>query len=161
MKPRQSLPEEWLVTDERMGQALLPAVRRLPRGSGVLFRHHSLPPGDRARLLRRMQRIATARALTLIDEASGKAARVHGMRELRQARLRGARLMLVSPLFATRSHPGWRPLPRMRAAALARLAGGPVLALGGMGASRFARVKALGFHGWAGIDVWLKKRSRT
>ena len=161
MKRFQSLPEQWLVTDERMGKSLLPAVRRLPPGSGVLFRHHNLPPGDRARLLRRLRRIAAARGLTLLDEASREAARVHDVREIRQARLRGERLLLVSPLFATRSHPDRRPLPRMRAAALARLAGGPLLALGGMDAARFARVKALGFHGWAGIDAWLKKGSRT
>ena len=161
MKPRQSLPEQWLVTDERMGEGVLAAAARLPRGSGILLRHHSLSLGERERLLRRLRRIAAARNLMIIDEASGEAARTHNMREVRQARLGGARLLLVSPLFATRSHPEWRPLPRMRAAALMRLAEGPVLALGGMDARRFERVKALGFHGWAGIDAWEKRKSRT
>ena len=161
MRPRQSLPEEWLVTDERLGDALLPVAARLPRGSGIIFRHHSLSPGDRAHLLRRLRRIAAAKGLTILDEASGEAARVHDMSEIRQARLRGARLLLISPLFPTRSHPDRRPLSRMHAAALARHARGPVLALGGMDARRFARVKALGFHGWAAIDAWLEGGSRT
>lgn len=155
MKPRQSLPQQWLVTDERMAEDPASVAARLPRGSGILFRHHGLAPRERRRLLRRLRRIAAARNLTLVDEASGLAARVHDSGEVRRARLAGARLLLVSPLFATRSHPGNRPLPRMRAAALARLAAGPVLALGGMNARRFARVKPLGFAGWAGIDAWL------
>ena len=158
MKRRQSLPEQWLVTDERMDEPLLSAAARLPRGSGILFRHHGLSSGARARMLRRLRRIAATRGLTIVDEASGEAARVHDLREIRQARLRGARLLLVSPLFSTRSHPGLPPLPRMRAAALARLAQGPVLALGGMDPDRFAQVKALGFHGWAGIDAWAARR---
>lgn len=161
MKPRQSLPEQWLVTDERMGRSVLAVAARMPRGSGILLRHHSLLPAERARLVRRLRRIANARGLTIIDEASGETARVHDRREIRQARLGGARMLLVSPLFVTRSHPGRQPLPRMRAAALARLAGGPVLALGGMDEQRFARVKALGFDGWAGIDAWEKRKSRT
>lgn len=155
MKPRQSLPEQWLVTDETMGEDPVTVAARLPLGSGILFRHHGLAHGERRRLLRRLRRIAAARQLTLVDEASGEAARVHDSGEIRRARLAGARLLLVSPLFATRSHPDSRQLSRMRAAALARLASGPVLALGGMNARRFARVKALGFHGWAGIDAWL------
>jgi thiamine-phosphate pyrophosphorylase len=43
----------------------------------------------------------------------------------------------------------------MRAAALARLAGRPLLALGGMDARRYAVVRRLGFDGWAAIDAWV------
>ena len=66
----------------------------------------------------------------------------------------GARLVFVSPVFATRSHPGARALGPLRAAAIAR--GLPVLwmALGGMDAGRFRRLSGLGFHGWAAIDAW-------
>jgi thiamine-phosphate pyrophosphorylase len=57
-------------------------------------------------------------------------------------------------MFATRTHPEMRPLPRMRAAALVRLTGRKAIALGGMNESRFRQVRALGFQGWAGIDAW-------
>ena len=157
---RRQCPQQWLITDERMGDALLPAAARLPRGSGIILRHHSVSRAERARLKRELRRIAAARRLILLDEAAGEAARAHDPREVRQARLRGARLLLLSPLFETRSHPGQRPPKRMKAAALARLAGKPLVALGGMNARRFAHVERLGFDGWAAIDAWMGKASR-
>jgi thiamine-phosphate pyrophosphorylase len=42
----------------------------------------------------------------------------------------------------------------MRAAALARLAGRKLVALGGMDERRFRRVERLGFVGWAGISAF-------
>jgi hypothetical protein len=42
----------------------------------------------------------------------------------------------------------------MRAAALARLAGRNAIALGGMSRRRYAKIAALGFTGWAGIDAF-------
>jgi hypothetical protein len=42
----------------------------------------------------------------------------------------------------------------MRAAALARLGKRRLLALGGMDARKFARIKGLGFQGWAGISAF-------
>ena len=160
MRRRQFLPVQWLITDERMGDALIPAAARLTRGSGILFRHHSLPKGQRARLLGRLRRIALARGLVLVDEARGRAARVHGPREIARAQLRGAEMLLLSPIYSTRSHPEWRALSRMRAAALVRMVQVPVLALGGMNARRFARVKGLGFSGWAALDAWMLEPSR-
>jgi thiamine-phosphate pyrophosphorylase len=63
-------------------------------------------------------------------------------------------MILLSPLFPTRSHPDWEPLPRMRAAALARLGRRNLFALGGMDARKFARIERLGFRGWAGISAF-------
>lgn len=157
MQHRQTMPSRWLIADERLGDRLWRAAERLPAGSGIIVLHHRAPARERSRLLVRLRRIARRRKLLLLDEADGQAARVHDAREIRAARLRGARFLLVSPLFATRSHPGIRPLPRMRAAALARLAGKPI-ALGGLGERRFRRVRPLGFKGWAGIDAWLEGR---
>jgi thiamine-phosphate pyrophosphorylase len=147
-------PSAWLITDPRLGPGMLRQIARLPRRTGVLVRHHHLAPGARARLLRAIRRIARQRALLVIDEAVGTAARVHDPREIARARLGGAKLLLVSPVFATRSHPQWAALPRMRAAALVRLCSGQAVALGGMDAARFAQVRWLGFTGWAGIDGW-------
>jgi thiamine-phosphate pyrophosphorylase len=92
--------------------------------------------------------------LAVAIEERGDAARVHSLRELRTALLRGVPLILLSPIFPTRSHPDWRPIPRMRAAALARLADRRLLALGGMNASRYATIARLGFIGWAGISAF-------
>jgi thiamine-phosphate pyrophosphorylase len=92
----------------------------------------------------------------IVDEAAGEAERVHNAKELRQARLAGTPLLFLSPLFATTSHPGWKPLSKAKAAALIRLSDVPVIALGGMNARAFSRVQRLGLHGWAGIDAWIR-----
>ena len=155
MTARQTMPRQWLVADARLGEALWPAVRHLPRGSGVLVILHDLPAGERRRLLRRLRGLTAGKAISLIDEARGSAVRVHNIRELRRALLmRAAPLILLSPIYPTRSHPEWRPVPRMRAAALARLAGRRLIALGGMDERRFRRLSRLGFVGWAGIDAF-------
>lgn len=157
MERRQyPVPRQWLVADERLGDQLWSAVRRLPRGSGVLALYRGLRRAERARLMSRIRRIAAQRGLTVADEAAGEAARVHNLRELRDAGLARVPLLFLSPIFATRSHPDWRPHSRMRAAALTRLAGVPVIALGGMDEERFRRIERLGFHGWAGIESWIR-----
>ena len=155
MRRRQTMPRQWLITDARLGERMFAIVGRLPRGSGILVRDHDLSPAARRRLLLRLHLIAGLRGLVVVDERAGKSARVHDAREIALARLGGADFLFVSPLFATRSHPNWPPLRPMRAAALARLAGSRAIALGGMNARRFARRRALGFHGWAGIDAWM------
>ena len=160
MRRFQNIPERWLITDERLGPDLAAVVARLPRGTGILFRHHRLAPAERRRHLAKLRRLAALRELMLVDEADGLSARVHDVREIRRARLGPATLLFLSPLFPTRTHPDMPTLPRMRAAALARLAGQPLVALGGMNRKRFRHVARLGFQGWAGIDAWAP-RPRT
>lgn len=157
MKRRQTLPRQWLVADGRLGEQLWPTVRALPRGSGVLFLYRDLRKGDRARLLARMRRITKGRGLAIADEAAGGARRVHNSKEVRQSGLRRVPILFLSPMFATRSHPAWKPIPTMRAAALVRMARSPVIALGGMDERRFRRIERLGFSGWAGIDAWARR----
>lgn len=157
MKRRQRVPRQWLVADARLGDALWKAIARLPRGSGVLLLYRELPRRERARLVARLRRVARRQALVIADELGGEAGRIHNLRELRRSA--GVPLLFVSPLFPTRSHPDWTPLPRMRAAALARLARAPVIALGGMDEARFERIRRLGFKGWAGIDAWTGGRN--
>jgi thiamine-phosphate pyrophosphorylase len=153
MKRRQtSTPRQWLITDDRLGPDLLQILRRLPRGSGVVVRH--------PRLLRLIRMVAASRQFTVVCEGR-RVARVHDAWEIRQAQIGSAKLLLLSPIYPTRSHPDWLPLPRMRAAALLRLAKVPVIALGGMDERRFAKVQKLGFAGWAGIDAWLKDTNAT
>ena len=145
MRRRQTVPGQWLIVAD---EATLEAARRLPRGSGILALRQCP-----ACAIRRLRAIAVSRELTLVEEGRG-AKRVHDLRELRSAMLRRTPLILLSPLYRTSSHPDWKPLPRMRAAALARLGGRKLVALGGMDARRFARIKPLGFQGWAGISAF-------
>jgi thiamine-phosphate pyrophosphorylase len=170
MRRNDALPTLWLMTDERLGDALWPAIRALPRGAGIVFRHHATDPATRRALFARIRTLARRRGLMLIragaerfpgeqgvHNAIGRgllSAAVHSRAEARAARRHGVDLIFVSPVFATRSHPGAPALGPLGAARIARLARLPAIALGGMDVQRFKRVKTLGFHGWAGIDAW-------
>jgi thiamine-phosphate pyrophosphorylase len=145
MTRRQSLPEQWLIAESQLDEEVL---RRLRHGSGVLVLGELS-----AREWRRLRSLAPQRGFAVANEGRN-AERVHDVRELRRALLKRWTLILLSPLYPTRSHPDWKPLPRMRAAALARLGRRKLFALGGMDARRFARVRRLGFQGWAGISAF-------
>jgi thiamine-phosphate pyrophosphorylase len=149
MTRRQSMPGRWLIIDGEVGQTQWKMLSSLARGNGVIL----LEPVGRKRR-RPLIHFANARGLTLVFERPRTAARVHNQIELTQALLRRTRLVLVSPIHSTPSHPDWKPLTRMRAATLARLAGRRAIALGGMNAKRFAKIAPLGFIGWAGISAF-------
>lgn len=149
-------PAAWLLTDERIDGELWAVLRKLPQGSGIVVRHGSLSPRVRARMMLRVRTVAKLRGITLLDEQRSRIARVHSAKELGKALLRDPQLLFLSPLFPTRTHPDWTPLPRMKAAVLARLSPRPIHALGGMDRRRFARVRRLGFAGYGAIDGWLR-----
>ncbi|HEU0134478.1 MAG TPA: thiamine phosphate synthase [Allosphingosinicella sp.] len=169
MPRRQPLPRLWLMTDERQGEGLWDALERLPRGSGVVFRHYGLAPAERRRLFDRVRKVARRRRLLLL--AGGKEVRgdgvhggrrgfsasAHGLRELKTAERRGAKLVFLSPAFPTRSHPGARALGPVRFGLIASQARIPVIALGGMSARKARRLPHI--YGWAGIDAWLSQPS--
>ena len=71
------------------------------------------------------------------------------MREIAQARRKGADAVMLSPVFPTRSHPGSEVLGPVRFQMLARLCSAPVIALGGMDV---AKARAVGWNRWAAID---------
>jgi thiamine-phosphate pyrophosphorylase len=157
------------MTDERLGDGLWAALRRLPRGSGVVFRHYATPARERRILFRRVVRIARARGLVVVraGERAGfgedgvhggargsglRTAPAHDRREAVAAVRRGVEVVFVSPAFGTRSHPGGKTLGARAARRVCQ--GLPVvaIALGGMDARRFRRLT--GFDGWAAIDAW-------
>ncbi len=165
MRRRQTLPQLWLITDPRGGDPVA-ALRRLPRGSGVVVRHFELEGGERAALLDRLRAEARRRGglalLATPPQADGRwmalgegllAIAAHDRRDLVAAWREAADLVFVSPVFATRSHPGARPLGPVRLGLMldGRL---PAYALGGMNARRFKRLNGLGLHGWAAIDAF-------
>lgn len=149
MSRHQTRPEQWFVVNRPLERRDWETLRRLPRGSGVLLVHR--PRGQQERRLRQIARHA---AHTLAVEGPGASVRVHRAQELTRALVRRPRWVLLSPIFETSTHPGWRPLPRMRAATLARLCNRTAIALGGMNARRYKRLKPLGFEGWAGISAF-------
>lgn len=163
-----TLPRLWLMTDERLGEGLWDALERLPRGSGVIFRDYATPPGARRARFARVLAVAKRRRLVLVRAGAAamrgemgvhngrgrglRTAAVHNRAEMVAARRAGADLILVSPVFPTRSHPGARTLGPVRLGLLLRGATSPAIALGGMDARAFRRLRSLELHGWAAID---------
>lgn len=168
------------MTDERLGERLWEAIDELPHGGGIVFRHYSLPADGRLRLGAKVAAAARDRGLVLAVAGSRRLATelgaallhnpdspgglpcsmpVHDEGQARAARDIGAALVFIAPMFPTRSHPGVSLLDVNQAEALARLAACPAITLGGMDRGRFLDLDAAipgAFHGYAGIDCWLK-----
>jgi thiamine-phosphate pyrophosphorylase len=161
-------PTLWLMTDERAD--LWAAVRRLPPGAGVVFRHHATDAAERRRLFARLRRTTRAKRLVLVRAGTmplrgemgvhGRHGRglmtwpAHDRGEALAGRHAGAALLFVSPVYPTRSHPGAPALGPAQSARLGRGLGVGLIALGGMDPRRFRTLRRLGFTGWAAIDAW-------
>lgn len=169
------LPALWLLSDERNDAGLARALARLPRGSGFIYRHYHLPDPARYHRFCALRRIARARGHVVILADSALTARewgadgiygspralyprraglfhlatAHGAGELALAARLGADAALLSPVFPTATHPGGATLGPARFGLLARAAPLPVIALGGMTASR---ARTLDWPRWAAID---------
>jgi thiamine-phosphate pyrophosphorylase len=161
------LPALWLVSDARNDAALAGVLKRLPRGSGFIFRHYYLAEGERRDRFDALARIARARDHLVVLAGSRSLARrwgadlaygsdgdlvpVHSLREI--GRARQAVALLLSPAFPTRSHADGKWLGSKRFRLLAARAQVPVIALGGMNAHNANR---LAWPRWAGIDAFLR-----
>lgn len=177
-----SLPDLWLISDARNDAALERALEKLPRGSGFIYRHYHLPEAERQARFAYLKRIARQRGHVVVlsgdprlarrwsaDGAYGspqllargpatlRLATAHSLRELGEARRARADAVLLSPVFATRSHPGVRTLGPARFRLLAARAGCPAIALGGMTARRTRRLRQ---RKWAAIDAFCGKANR-
>lgn len=173
MPARQTLPLLWLLSDQRNDVGLERALATLPRGSGFVFRHYHLTAAARrdrydalAGLARRCGHtvvlagdigLAAAWGADGVYGATHAIARLPGLRlgtvhtgdELQaanRARLDG---VFLSPVFATRSHPGALPLGVQGFSVLAQQALMPVIALGGM---TYARAREIDWPRWGAID---------
>lgn len=180
-----SWPGLILLTDARLLPDPLPALRRLPQGSAVILRHYEWPYGRRLALAGAMADLCRQSGLILLVAGDARLARavsadgVHlpqgllslaaGLRRqfgvvtaaahdagaVARAARAGVDAVLISPVFATTSHPGAVGLGVVRLAALAHQArrkGLRVYALGGMNAVTTRRLKAVAMAGIAGIS---------
>ena len=174
-------PQIWLMTDARNDAMLEKSIKALPRGSGIVFRHYHLPPDQRRERFAEVRRWARRGDHTLLlagppttarqwgaDGVHGRqwkrhqtagmihSAPVHNLNEVSMASHHGADILFLSPVFATRSHPGQRPIAHIQLRRLVTLCTilhrKPVILLGGMDARRFQHLAGLGAHGWAAID---------
>ncbi len=158
----RGLPVLWVFTDDERLPDPRPVLAELPRGlCGLVLRSRcQLDPAmvrDVARRCRE-RRVVLVRTQGVGDGGFGqhgvhcgsarravrggcfRTASAHDRAELRNARRCGASGVFLSPVFSTRSHPGARSLGVVRWAGLARHAGVPVLALGGIGVGSVSRL---------------------
>jgi len=175
-----TLPALILMTDEGRLADPLPAARALPAGSAIIFRHYGAPGraalarqlaaiahrrgllllvGEDPALARRVG----AAGVHLPERAIRRAGAVrwqqdwlvtaaaHSHAALLTAEAAGVDAALLSPVFATASHPDIRALGLHRFAALARQSPLPVYALGGIDGARARLLQGSGAAGIAGI----------
>lgn len=170
----QTIPDLWLLSDERNDRVLEQALADLPEGSGFVFRHYHLTARQRKRRFDALAAVARASGhiVTLADDLSTaiewgavavygppgrvgspgpllRIATVHDRHEIAHANRIMADAVMLSPVFATRSHPGGNWLGPRRFHELAECARMPVIALGGMTAER---ASDLDWQRWAAID---------
>ncbi len=180
---KKLLPQRFYMTDAARSDAAA-IMRRLPRGTGVIFRHYDAV--DREALAASLRALARQRHLVFLVAGDVRlAARVkadgfhaperlihritaarrvlppglftaaaHGPAGLIAARQAGADGIFISPVFATASHEGAALLGPVRFAALALASPCPVYALGGMNARRFQRVRPSGARGYGAIGAF-------
>ncbi len=154
------MPRIFFLTDSSRLPDPRPAIRALPKGTGVIFRDYDV--AERAQKARLCARLCRQRGLVFLvagdhylADAIGAdglhlpdrppyrrlvrpqrpfliTASAHDAYGLRRAETLGADLVFLSPVFPTRSHPGARALGIHRFSRLASLSNIPVFALGGI-----------------------------
>jgi thiamine-phosphate pyrophosphorylase len=179
----RGLPPLWFMTDRSRVADPVSVASTLPRGAGVILRDYDASDRfDMAMALaalcrhrgllflvagdERLAAMAGADGLHLPEWQLGRlpavrrrhpmwlvTAAAHGRTALRRAALAGADAAFVSPVFATRSHPGAPHLGAVRFAALVRTTDMPVYALGGVDEETVSRLRAAGIAGIAAIGA--------
>lgn len=175
------IPSLYFFTDPARTPDPAKIAEHLPEGAAVVFRHFG--KRDRVSLARRLARVCAARRLLLLIAADPQLAQhvgadgVHWPEKLMPARrLPGARLQIaathsrqamlraatgqfdacvLAPVFESRSPSATRSLGIVRAGTMARQAGLPVIALGGVNAETARQLTGRGFAGLAAVDAFL------
>ena len=186
--PAPALPALFLMTDDQRLPDPEAAIRALPAGAGVVFRHYRDPQRERRGAA--LRALCRARRLVFLVAGDGRlAARLGadglhlpegmsgGLRGWRRRRpgwlitiaahsapaLRraaGADAAFVSPAFATESHRGAPCLGPLRLAALIRQSPVPAIALGGISARSARRLNGIRLAGVAAISGLARKAEK-
>jgi thiamine-phosphate pyrophosphorylase len=179
---RSGLPDLLFFTDPGRTPDPEAIARRLPRGAGVVFRAFGAADGEaRGRRLAAVARTRGLILLVGADAGLAARVGAHGVhlperlahraRRLKAAHpgwivtaaahspwaarrglAAGADAVVVSTAFASRSPSAGVPLGALRLALLARDAGGPVYALGGIDNKKARLLKDTGLAGLAAVD---------
>jgi len=174
------VPGIWLLSDPLRLPDPTGLLQLLPRGAVVLLRGATsevavrvaalcrrwglvLMIGGDGRMALRLgaglhlpDRSAARNLLPFLLNRRGRllSAAVHGRAGVARARRLRADCVVVSPAFPTLSHPGAPSLGPWRWSMLARAAGRPAIALGGMSPAQMRRLRPVGAAGWAAIGLW-------
>lgn len=180
---RKGLPRLLFFTDPARTPDPRPAIARLPKGAGVVFRAFAMT--HRVELGRALARIARVRRLTffvgadaglavairadgvhLPEASAGRRGRVQALRRrfivtaaahswpaVLRAQRSGVDAVIVSPVFTSRSPSAGRPLGRLTFSRMARAARLPLYALGGVNSETMCHLMRTGATGVAAIDA--------
>jgi thiamine-phosphate pyrophosphorylase len=182
MTTRKGLPRLLVFTDPQRTPDLEALAGALPRGSALVYRSFGAPEAEAvaARLVA-LAHARGARVLIGADAALAarvgadgvhlpermasrvRAARsgrrgwivttaAHSLAAARRARAAGADAAVVSAVFSSRSLSAGRPIGVLRLAAIARAAGLPVYALGGVNDHTAGRLRDVGAAGLAAVE---------
>ncbi|MBL8549908.1 MAG: thiamine phosphate synthase [Hyphomonadaceae bacterium] len=174
-----ALPPLLFLTDPARTPDPVAVAARLPPGAGVIYRHFGAE--DRFAVAFRLRKVTRARGgMLLIGGGDFELARkvradgvsvperlmrtrpawsglvlaaAHSRAALARAKALGMGGALLSPVFPSRSPSAGRPLGALKAGLLARQAGMPVYALGGVNHRTAARLIGRGFAGLAAVDA--------
>lgn len=169
------------MTDARRAPHPECIARILPPGAAVILRDYDDP--RRAGLAARLRVICAARGVLLLVGADASLARrigadgvhlpewapaqdipggmivtasAHDRAGLAAAAAKGAQAVLLSPAFATQSHPGAPALGAARFTALAAASPLPVIALGGVDETNARRLVGPNVAGFAAIGAFAR-----
>lgn len=180
----KGLPAVWFVTDPARTPDPVAVARRLPRGSGIIYRHFGAPERrvvahDLAQIAKKQRHLLLigadpalaaevgAAGVHLPERMVGEARRLtarwpgwwvtaaaHSPLAIRRANTAGADAVLLSTVFPSRSPSAGAPLGVVRLAALARTVDLPVFALGGVNATTAPRLLDTQVSGFAAVDAF-------
>jgi thiamine-phosphate pyrophosphorylase len=181
---RKALPALLVFTDPARTPDVEALARRLPRGAALVFRAFGAADAElQARRLRALVAARGGRLLVgadaglaarvgahgvhLPERAAARAgalkaarpdwivtAAAHSLGAARRARAAGADAAVVSAVFPSRSPSAGAPIGPLRLATIARAAGLPVYALGGVNETTARRLKDLPLAGLAAVDAF-------
>ena len=181
-----SLPPFFYFTDDQRGGDPLYVAPHLPKGCGIIFRHYnSKKRAELAFYLSKICKkrdlsLFIAKTPELAQEVNAAgchlpdhrisalpvlkaqypqlvfSAACHSERSLLKAQDLGAVFAFLSPLFATRSHPGASSLGVIKAQKIIKDISFPVFALGGVGFKHQNWLKSAGFAGFGAISEFEK-----